>query len=46
MDVAGALLLGLVLIFVLRIVLLALRGWWQSRGNPPKPKQPYKEWKD
>jgi hypothetical protein len=46
MDLLGALILVAVLIFVLRIVLLALRGWWQSRGNPPKPKQPYREWDD
>lgn len=46
MELLGLLMLGLVLAFVLRIVLLALRGWWQSRGNPPKPKRPYREWED
>ena len=46
MDILGALILGGVLLFILRVVLLALHGWWQSRGNPPKPKKPYKEWKD
>ncbi len=46
MELLSALILGVVVLFILRIALLTLRGWWQSRGNPPKPKQPYKEWKD